>query len=314
MSTPHTSPTTTKRRSATAMRLLVALAAALLFVTACGSSANDDETSVAAGDDTGTPAGQLAGQDGDEAGDETETPTDVPDEAPTEAPAEEPTEAPDPTEEPTEAPDPTETPTEEPTEAPDEPVTIPIEMPDLVGPQWYVQAVDAASGDVEPRPNGAVATITFNEDGTVTGNAACNDFSADYAIDGADLSITNFAITEMACFIPDWSAFVEFLPETTGFGSAGGPDPILFVGNDRSISLGSSAPAPVPAPGDPADSPIADYIGLTEIEAAALADSRGVDFRVASIDGEPQMLTMDFIEDRVNVDLVDGVVVSGLLG
>jgi len=297
MSTPHTSPIHKPRRSTPVMRLLVALTALALFVSACGSS-DDGETSVAAGDETATPTGQLAGQEDDEPGDE--TPTEEPDDEPTEEPDDEPTQAP--TEEPTQAP------TEEPTEAPDEPVTIPIEMPDLVGPQWYVQAVNSASGDVEPRPNGAVATITFNEDGTVTGNAACNEFTAEYTIDGAELSISDFAITEMACLVPDWSAFVDYLPQTTGFGSAGGPDPILFVGNDRSISLGSSAPA------ESADSPIADYIGLTEAQAAEQAESRGVDFRVQSIDGEAQMLTMDFIEDRVNVDLVDGIVVGGTLG
>lgn len=295
-----------QRRNKRRTTLMIAgFAALMLIVGACGST--DGETEVVSQPEATTTDDNGAGQDGDD-----DTPTTEPVAEPTEEPAD-PTEAPaDPTVAPT-SPPPTATDTP-PAPTPDDPDPIPIEVPVLAGPQWYVQAVDSASGDVMPRPNGSVATIRFDQSGTVRGNAGCNDFSGEYTIDGTELSIENIAITERACLVPDWSAFVEFLPRTTGFGSAGGPDPILFVGNDSSISLGSTPPEPVPVPTDPGTSPVADYIGLTELEAAALADSRGVEFRVASIDGEAQMLTMDFIEDRVNVDLVDGVVVSGMLG
>ncbi len=268
-------------------RLIAAAIAVLLLVSACGSA--DDGASGSGSEET-PPATLL--------------PTTAPLSEPTETPE---AETPEPTEIPEATPEPTPTPppTAEPT--PDEPEAIPIETPDLVGPNWYVRSVDSAGGEVAARPTGAVARIQFNPDGSITGNSGCNDIIATYTVDGAELSITNLSTTDMNCLIPDWSAFVEFLPEVTGYGSAGGPDPILFVGNDRSISLGSTPP-------DPAASPIADYIGLTELEAAQLADTRGVAFRVSSIDGEPQALTMDFVEDRVNVELVNGVVVAGNLG
>jgi hypothetical protein len=55
---------------------------------------------------------------------------------------------------------------------------------------------------------------------------------------------------------------------------------------------------------------IEGYVGLTEEEAAAKAEEDGLQLRVVGIDGACQPATMDLRDDRVNVDLVDGVVVG----
>lgn len=49
-----------------------------------------------------------------------------------------------------------------------------------------------------------------------------------------------------------------------------------------------------------------DYIGLTPNDAAKLAASRGVKFRVASSNGEQYMLTQDQVPGRVTAHVVDG--------
>ena len=49
-------------------------------------------------------------------------------------------------------------------------------------------------------------------------------------------------------------------------------------------------------------------VGLPVDEAREVVEAQGRDFRVAVIDGEDQVLTTDFVEDRVNVAVSDGVV------
>ena len=53
---------------------------------------------------------------------------------------------------------------------------------------------------------------------------------------------------------------------------------------------------------------------MTSEKAAAFAASNGYSMRVGSVDGVPQMLTMDFRWDRINVSLVKNVVTSCTYG
>jgi hypothetical protein len=58
--------------------------------------------------------------------------------------------------------------------------------------------------------------------------------------------------------------------------------------------------------GEPADG----YVGLDETGAQELAASEGLTVRVVGVDGECLPMTMDLRDDRVNLDIVDGVVVT----
>ena len=72
-----------------------------------------------------------------------------------------------------------------------------------------------------------------------------------------------------------------------------------------------------PAPGDPVpDSQLttSDFVGLTEAEVGALAVENGLVWRVARVDGEYMMLTDDYSERRVNVEMDGGVVTGVWLG
>ena len=53
-----------------------------------------------------------------------------------------------------------------------------------------------------------------------------------------------------------------------------------------------------------------DYIGLTTVEAFALAKNADVLFRVVAIDGEIQSTTRDVRAGRINATVTDGIVIS----
>lgn len=56
--------------------------------------------------------------------------------------------------------------------------------------------------------------------------------------------------------------------------------------------------------------PELDYLGLPEAEAAELAVTNGVAFRVVERDGETQIVTEDFVLGRINAAISEGVVTS----
>ncbi len=58
----------------------------------------------------------------------------------------------------------------------------------------------------------------------------------------------------------------------------------------------------------------AAYLGLTVEEAGAMAEDEGRPWRVVSEDGEDLPVTMDFVEDRLNFAVEDGVVVEVTTG
>ena len=73
----------------------------------------------------------------------------------------------------------------------------------IVGSTWILDAAAAEALIDEVVPAEALATIRFQEDGTVGGSSGCNTFGGTYAAraDGS-LSIQPGAMTEMACDEP----------------------------------------------------------------------------------------------------------------
>jgi heat shock protein HslJ len=55
--------------------------------------------------------------------------------------------------------------------------------------------------------DGTQITLTFNEDGTLAGNASCNTYGGSYTLDGASITINELYWTEMAC--PDPPGIME---------------------------------------------------------------------------------------------------------
>ena len=91
-------------------------------------------------------------------------------------------------------------------------------------------------------------------------------------------------------------------------------------GGSSGGSTGTGAVEPAPAPGPPvagtASTPTlesaAKLVGLTESEAAKVAESAGWKMRVARLDGENLTLTLELIPNRVNV-AVDKRIVTGIV-
>jgi hypothetical protein len=53
-----------------------------------------------------------------------------------------------------------------------------------------------------------------------------------------------------------------------------------------------------------------DYLGLTEVEAEALAEQRDVPFRIGEKDGEMYMVTMDYVIGRITATIENWIVVD----
>jgi hypothetical protein len=68
---------------------------------------------------------------------------------------------------------------------------------------------------------------------------------------------------------------------------------------------------PLPVADDPAEMDVEqDYVGMTTKEAQLYAAAKDVLFRVVEIDGEPQIITMDYREGRINAATQSNIVVS----
>lgn len=58
---------------------------------------------------------------------------------------------------------------------------------------------------------GVVSTLTFNEDGNISGNGGCNSFGGKVSFDGAKLKIGDVFSTKMACQQPKMKQEAAFL-------------------------------------------------------------------------------------------------------
>ena len=86
-------------------------------------------------------------------------------------------------------------------------------------------------------------------------------------------------------------------------------DPIPVEPGDGEGSAGSSG-GPIAIASDEVE----ELLGLSENEAISEAERRGWKVRVASRDGEPFSLTMDYLVDRVNLTIVDDAVTQVTIG
>lgn len=84
------------------------------------------------------------------------------------------------------------------------------ELP-LTGTTWTVDSL--ISGDaVSSVPNGAVATLTFTDDGRVEVNTGCNQGSGRFEVTNGTMRFIDVAVTEMACDGPGGQLEAAVLP------------------------------------------------------------------------------------------------------
>ena len=66
---------------------------------------------------------------------------------------------------------------------------------------WMLTAY-GPEGATTPAVADSQASITFNEDGTITGNSGCNGFGGEYTVDGDQITFSALVSTLMACTEP----------------------------------------------------------------------------------------------------------------
>ncbi len=73
---------------------------------------------------------------------------------------------------------------------------------DLAGTSWEVTGYDDGSQAVTSVLAGTTLTANFGEDGTLTGNSGCNDYSGPYKVTGNQIGIGPLSSTKKACSDP----------------------------------------------------------------------------------------------------------------
>jgi heat shock protein HslJ len=68
----------------------------------------------------------------------------------------------------------------------------------LVGPTWTVESIIVGDA-VASVPAGAIATLTFADDGTLSAETGCNSGGGRYEIDGDELRLSDLVQTDIGC-------------------------------------------------------------------------------------------------------------------
>jgi heat shock protein HslJ len=97
----------------------------------------------------------------------------------------------------------------------------PASSSSLQGATWVMQNYRNSQGQMTPAFPGSEATATFNEDGSLTGKATCNQYRATYQVNGNKLTIVPGPMTLMACVPEEWNAqeydFIQALAATASY-------------------------------------------------------------------------------------------------
>ena len=106
----------------------------------------------------------------------------------------------------------------------------------LVG-AWKLESYGPAASPAPAVPD-VEAGLTFNEDGTITGNSGCNGFGGDYSVDGDQVTFGQIVSTLMACDDPRMAqeeAVHRVLTETVRYKIEG--NTLTLTNNDMVLIL-----------------------------------------------------------------------------
>lgn len=77
-----------------------------------------------------------------------------------------------------------------------------VQSQDLAGTSWEALSYNNGNQAVTGVLQGTILTANFSADGSVSGNAGCNDFSGSYKVNGSSISIGPLASTMKMCSDP----------------------------------------------------------------------------------------------------------------
>ncbi len=92
----------------------------------------------------------------------------------------------------------------------------------LTNTLWVATGFNNGLGGVTSVISGTEITATFAEDGTLSGSAGCNNYTATYTVDGDQITITPVATTMMMCVEPE-NAMEQEAAFIAADGNAGQP-------------------------------------------------------------------------------------------
>lgn len=173
------------------------------------------------------------------------------------------------------------------------------------GSDWILVGPNAP----DVRLAGRDVTLRFADDGTLSGRAPINTYSAPFSA-GEDGSLETGPITqtEMGSEDPDLMAaeaqYFQALGLVDGFDTDGEQ---LFLRTGDTIVLRYGLTESTAVFG-------ATLVGKKVARARAAAIDEGYEFRVVSVDGESKPVTMDYRPNRLNATVVDDRVTEVTVG
>lgn len=85
-------------------------------------------------------------------------------------------------------------------------------------------------------------------------------------------------------------------------------------GDDDEAASGDSNEQTTTSAGEDGTEAFEEYVGLDVEDAGALAEEQGRPWRIVKEDGEDRAVTLDYIDNRLNFEVEDGVVVRVTTG
>jgi heat shock protein HslJ len=154
----------------------------------------------------------------------------------------------------------------------------------------------------------------------MSGQAPVNSYFADYTTDGEKIRFGEIGSTLMAgdpALMAAETAYFELLGSVTSFAltpdkltlSAGAQEVLSYVPADQA---GSSTDVQG-ASGD-INALAGTLVGMSAADAEKATTDAGFVFRVTSVDGKPNAVTMDYREDRINAEVEADKVVRVTIG
>ncbi len=111
---------------------------------------------------------------------------------------------------------------------------------------WQMTGIRQADAIVSPL-SGTEITATFDEDGTVSGSAGCNTYTAAYTTNRGEIEITDPSSTKKACTEPEGimqqeTAYLAALPTAVGFRVSGSSLELLTAEETPLVSYSRTPP------------------------------------------------------------------------
>lgn len=187
----------------------------------------------------------------------------------------------------------------------------------LEGTSWALTESSLSSVDLGSL---GITADFFKEQ--MSGRAPVNSYFTDYTTEGETIEFGAIGSTMMAGdakLMSAEAAYFELLGTVTTFVLT--PEKLALRAGEQEVlgyvpaeQAGSSTDVQGATGGEDINALAGTLVGMSVSEAEKAATDAGFTFRVTSVDGEGQAVTMDYRDDRINADVEDDKVVRVTIG